>query len=121
VPLLVVLKFNFVFFLTSPVLFIGKSSLNITGRSSFLQAKLISSALLVAGACSSFSEVNLACEFLLTSAKRKNRAFVTVLVLCRCFLLEFFIRAVLRNKFIELGHSCPKYRALLSFSLCFRA
>jgi len=76
--------------------------------------------LLVAGACSSFSEVNFACEFLLTSAKRKNRAFVTVLVLCRCFLLEFFIRAVLRNKFIELGYSCLKVRAWLSFSLCLK-
>jgi len=76
--------------------------------------------LLVAGVCSSFSEVNFACEFLLASAKKKNRAFVTVLVLCRCFLLEFFIRAVLRNKFIELGYSCLKVRAWLSFSLCFK-
>jgi len=94
VPLLVVVRLNFVFFSAFPVPFIGKSSLNITGRSSFLQAKLISSVLLVAGACSSFREVNFACEFLLKSAKRKNRAFVTVLVLCRCFFLGFFIRAV---------------------------
>jgi len=60
--------------------------------------------LLVAGACSSFREVIFACEFLLTSAKRKNRAFVTVLVLCCCFLVGYFIRAVLRNKFVELGY-----------------
>jgi len=103
VPLLVVLKLNFVFLSASPVLFVGKSSLCKTGRGSFLQAKLISSVLLVAGVCSSFSEVNFACEFLLASAKRKNRAFVTVLVLRRCFFLGFFIRAVLRIKFIELG------------------
>jgi len=120
VPLLVVLKFYFVFLSSSPVPFISKSLLCKTGRGSFLQAKLISSVLLVAGVCSSFSEVNFACELLLTSAKRKNRAFVTVFVLCRYFLLEFFIRAVLGKKFIELGYSCPKFRAWLSFPLCFR-
>ena len=105
-PLLVVLRFNFAFFWASPVLFVGKSLLNITGRGSFQEVKFISFVLLVAGACSSFSEVNVACKFLLTSAKRKNRAFVTALVLYHCFLLGFFIRVVFRNKFIGLGYSC---------------
>jgi len=72
VPLLVVLRLNFVFFLASAVLFIGKSSLNITGRSSFLQAKLTSSVLLVAGACSSFSEVNLLLSFSCLQQKGKT-------------------------------------------------
>jgi len=120
VPLLVVLRLNFAFFSASPVLFIGKSLLCKTGRGSLWQAIVI--------ACRAFgywcfflvSLSLLTSEFFLSSAKRKNRAFVTVLVLCRCFLLGFFIRAVLRNKFIELGYSCLKFRAWLSFSLCFK-
>ena len=41
VPLLVVLKFNFVFFSASPVLFISMSSFNKTGRGSLWQAIVI--------------------------------------------------------------------------------
>jgi len=66
------------------------------------------------------SERLFASWLLLSSVKRKKRAFVTVLVLFRCFLFGFFIRAVLRNKLIELGYSCLKVRAWLSFSLCFK-
>jgi len=121
VPLLVVLRLNFVFLSASPVLFVGKSSLCKTGRGSFLQAKLISSMLLVAGVCSSFSEVNFACEFLLTSAKKEKTSLCNSLGFMPLFLSWLFIRVVLRHKFIELGYSCPKIRAWLSFSLCFRA
>jgi len=36
------------------------------------------------------------------------------------FSFWLFIRAVLSNKFIELGYSCPKFRAWQTCPLCFR-
>jgi len=121
VPLLVVLKFNFVFFLGffCAVYWQVFALQNwawflVTGNSYSLPCLWLLVPYLVS--LSLFT-----CQLLLSSAKRKNRAFVTVLVLYRCFLLGFFIRAVLRIKFIELGYSCLKVRAWQSFSLCFRA
>jgi len=52
VPLLVVVRLNFVFFSVSPVLFVGKSLLNITGRGFLWQVIAIAFRLLVAGAFS---------------------------------------------------------------------
>jgi len=61
--------------------------------------------LLVAGAISDFREFVCFLASLIISKKEKL-SLCNSLGLCSCFLLGFFISAVLRGKFIELGYSC---------------
>jgi len=56
----------------------------------------------------------------LVISKKEKPSLCNSLVLYGCFLFGFFIHAVLRVKFIELGYSCLNLRAWQSFSLCFK-
>jgi len=71
--------------------------------------------LLVAGVFSGFIDFS---RFLasLVISNREKPSLCNSLGFMPLFSSWFFIRAVLRNKFIGLGYSCPKVRALRLFS-----